>query len=333
MPTVLIVPEAMRDVPGPYVDVLTRAGFDVRYPRNPMLGRNLCSPEELIDELSVADASLASVEGYSADVLAAVPNLKVIARCGVGYDHVDVSAATEHGIPVTITPNANHEAVAELALALLFATTKSIVSNDKNVRGGKWTRQPLMPLRGKTLGIFGLGRIGSSLAYRADALGMRVIACEKFPNLEFVRSHKIELVDLDTLLQRSDFVSLHAPHNAETEGLFNRDAFAKMKPGSIFINTSRGPLQVESDLFEALTSGHLRAAGLDVFEQEPPSPSNPLFQLDNVVVSPHVAGIDETSIVAMGVEAAQCIVRLSQGEWPDGSVVNDQLQDTYRWER
>lgn len=331
MPTVLIVPEAMRDVPGPYVDVLTAAGFQVRYPKNPQLGRNLCSREELIDELSVADASLASVEAYSAEVLGALPNLKVIARCGVGYDRVDVPAATGRQIPVTITPNANHEAVAELTLALLFAVTKLIVLNDKRIRAGDWTRSPLMPIRGKTLGIFGLGRIGSSLAFRASALGMRVIACETFPNPEFVRSNNIDLVDFDTLLERSDFVSVHAPHNRETEGLFNKDAFAKMKPGSVFLNTSRGPLMVEADLLVALQSGRIRAAGLDVFETEPPSADNPLLKLDNVVVSPHVAGIDETSIVAMGVEAAESIAKLYQGQWPDGSVVNDELRDQFRW--
>jgi len=331
MPTVLIVPEAMRDVPGPYVDVLTGAGFDIRYPKNPQLGRNLCSCEELIDELAVADASLASVEAYSAELIAALPKLKVIARCGVGYDRVDVPAATGRKIPVTITPHANHEAVAELTLALLFAATKLIVPNDNRVRAGDWTRSPLMPIRGKTLGIFGLGRIGRSLAFRAPALGMRVIACEKFPSPEFVRSHNIELVDFDVLLNRSDFVSVHAPHNRETEGLFNKDAFAKMKPGSIFLNTSRGPLMVEADLLNALQAGTIRAAGLDVFETEPPGADNPLLKLDNVVVSPHVAGIDETSIVAMGVEAAQCIVKLYQGGWPDGSVVNDELHEQFRW--
>lgn len=333
MPTVLIVPEAMRDVPGPYVDVLTNAGFEIRYPKNPQLGRNLCTEQELIDELRGIDATLASVEGYTPTVLAGSPGLRVIARCGVGYDAVDVPAATEHAIPVTITPNANHEAVAELTLALLFATTKLIVANDKRVRSGQWTRSPLMPIRGRTIGIFGLGRIGSSLAFRASALGMRVIACEKFPNREFVRSHGIELVDFDTLLARSDFISVHAPLNEETKGLFNKDVFSRMKPGSTFLNTSRGGLYVEADLLDALNTGHLRAAGLDVFEQEPPAADNPLFQLDNVVFSPHVGGIDETSIVAMGVEAAECIASLFRGEWPEGAVVNDQLQGKYRWER
>jgi phosphoglycerate dehydrogenase-like enzyme len=332
MPTVLIVPEMMREVPAPYVDILKAAGFEVAYPKNPMVARNLCSVEEAIENFAVADAALASSERYSEEVLSALPKLRVIARSGVGYDGVDVPAATARNIAVTITPTANHEAVAELTLALMFAAAKEIVSYDTRVRGGDWSRQPPLAIRGKTLGIFGLGRIGSSLAFRAETLGMKVLATEKFPNTEFVRAQKIKLVGFDELLERSDYLSVHAPLTAETRGLFDKRAFAKMKPGSVFLNTARGPLMVEADLLEALQSGHLRAAGLDVFEQEPPSPENPLFQLNNVVLTPHIAGLDETSIVAMGVEAANSIVSLYRGNWPDG-VVNDELRGRFQWQR
>jgi len=333
MPTALIVPEAMREAPGPFVDVLRDAGFEIRYPKNSLLARGILSQEETIDELSVADATIASVEKYSEAVLGALPKLRVVARCGVGYDAVDVAAVTRRNIALTITPNANHEAVAELTLALLLGATKYIVSNDKKVRSGLWPRKLPMPIRGKTIGIFGLGRIGRSLAVRAAALGMHVLATEQFPNHDFVRAKEIELVDLDTLLARSDFVSVHAPLTDATRGLFNKTVFAKMKRGSIFLNTARGGLMVEADLLEALRSGHLRAAGLDVFEREPPAPDNPLFELDNVVLSPHIAGGDETSLVAMGVEAAQCIVSLYRGQWPEGAVVNSELRDRFQWQR
>jgi len=333
MPTCLIVPESMREVPERYVDVLHEAGFDIAYPKNPELARNLGGEDELIDELRGVDATIAGSEGYTAKVLAASPMLRVIARAGVGYDGVNVPAATDHDIPVTITPTANHEAVAEMTLALMFAASRMIVSNDKQVRGGQWPRRLPMATRGKTMGIFGLGRIGSSLAFRAAALGMRVLATEKYPNPEFVRSQKIELVELDQLLAESDVMSVHAPLTDETRGLFNAKAFARMKPGSIFLNTARGGLMVEADLYRALESGHLRAAGLDVFEKEPPAADNPLFQLDNLVASPHIAGGDETSLVAMGVEAAQCIAALYHGKWPDGAVVNDSLKGSFRWQR
>ncbi|MDA1050576.1 MAG: phosphoglycerate dehydrogenase [Planctomycetota bacterium] len=333
MPTCLIVPESMREVPERYVDVLREAGFDIVYPKNPELARNHGGEDEFIEELQGVSATIAGSEGYTPNVLAASPALRVIARAGVGYDGVNVPAATAHSIPVTITPTANHEAVAEMTLALMFAASRMIVSNDKQVRAGQWPRRLPMATRGKTMGIFGLGRIGSSLAYRAVALGMRVLATEKYPNAEFVRSHKIELVELDRLLAESDIVSVHAPLTDETRGLFNAKAFNRMKPGSIFLNTARGGLMVEADLYKALESEHLRAAGLDVFEQEPPSVDNPLFQLDNLVVSPHIAGGDETSLVAMGVEAAQCIAALYRGNWPDGAVVNDSLKGTFRWQR
>ncbi len=332
MPVALITPEAMREQPAPYVHLLREAGFEVRYPKNPYFARGLGGPAEVIDELQGVHAVIASGEGYTPEVLDALPELRVIARAGVGYDKVDVQAASRHGIPVTITPTTNHEAVAELTLALLLAATKSIVLNDRAVRDGGWPRKLLRPVRRQVMGILGLGRIGRSTAIRAKALGMRVLATEAAPRPEFLEQHGIELVDFPTLLAESDFLSIHCPLTAETEGLFNAEVFARMKPGSILINTARGRLVVERDLVEALQHGPLAAAALDVFEQEPPAADNPLFKLDNVVLSPHLAGTDELSLEGMGVEAAECIVKLYQGTWPEGAVVNDQLRDGWSWE-
>lgn len=331
MPTVLITPEAMREQPAPYVDLLRAAGFEIRYPRNPQFARGLGGPAEVIAELQQVDAVIASGEPYTEEVLAALPRLRVIARAGVGYDRVDVPAATRHKVAVTITPTSNHEAVAELALALLFAAAKTLIVNDRQVRTGSWPRKLLRPVRGQTLGILGLGRIGRSTAVRAAALGMKVLATEAQPDRAFVQAQGIELVDFDTLLARSDYLSIHCPLTPETQGLFNRDVFARMKSGSVLINTARGKLVVEADLLEALRNGPLAAACLDVFEQEPPAADNPLFALDNVVLSPHLAGTDEMSLVGMGVEAAECIARLHRGEWPEGAVVNDQLRDGWQW--
>ena len=332
MPVTLITPEAMREQPAPYVRMLREAGFEVRYPRNTKFARGLGGPAEVIEELRGVDAVIASGEPYTPEVLTALPDLRVIARAGVGYDKVNIAAATQQGIAVTITPTSNHEAVAELAMALLLGATKSIVVNDRAVRQGQWPRKLLRPVRNQVMGILGLGRIGRSTAIRAAALGMRVIATESAPDESFVQQHGIELVDFPTLLATSDFLSIHCPLNAETEGLFNADVFSQMKPGSILINTARGRLVVESDLLRALQDGPLAAAALDVFEQEPPSPDNPLFRLDNVVLSPHLAGTDEMSLEGMGVEAADCIVKLYQGGWPEGAVVNDQLRDQWQWE-
>jgi len=335
MAAVLITPEALRltKTADAAVERLREAGFEIRYPRDPQLARGTAGPAEMIAELRDVEAVIASAEHYSAEVLEALPQLRVIARCGVGYDRVDVAAATRLGKAVTITPTANHEAVAELALALMFAVAKHIVPNDRAVRSGRWPREPLAPIRGRTLGVCGLGRIGRSLAVRALAMGMPVIATEQLPDHDFVLRHGVQLVDFDELLARSDFLSIHCPLNESTRGMFDADVFRRMKRGAVFINTARGRLVVEQDLIAALHSRHLAGAGLDVFEQEPPSADNPLFRMDQVVVCPHIAGADDRSMEAMGVEAAECIIELSLGHWPDGAVVNAELRDTWRWER
>jgi phosphoglycerate dehydrogenase-like enzyme len=321
----------MLDQPTPCAARLREAGFEVRYPRNKLLARGLCSERETIDELRGASAVVAGGETFSARVLSALPQLRVIARAGVGFDRVDVQAATARRIAVTITPTSNHEAVAEHALALIFAVAKSIVLNDKRVRAGNWTRVLMEPIRRQKLGILGLGRIGKSLAVRAVALGMQVLATETMPDHAFVRQQQIELVSLDELLGSSDYLSLHCPLNDQTRGIINRQTLAKMKHGGVLINTSRGGLVVEADLVQALRSGHLRAAALDVFEQEPPSPDNPLFELENVVVTPHLAGTDQLSMEAMGTESAENIIKLYQGQWPEGAVVNEELRAAWEW--
>ena len=331
MPTVLITPEAMREVDGPYAQALRDAGFDIRYPRNPEFARGLCDTPETIDELRDVDATIASNEAYSEEVLRALPRMRVIARCGVGYDRVDVPSATARRIPVTITPTTNREAVAELALTLLLAVSKSIPANDRHVRAGRWPRDLLLPVRGRTLGIFGLGRIGCCLAVRARALGMKVVATETAPDATFVRDHEIVLADFRTLLASSDFVSIHCPLNDTTRGLFDEQVFSRMKRGSILINTARGAIVDEQALVAALRSGHLAGAGLDVFQQEPPAIDNPLFEFENVVLSPHLAGTDQASLEGMGLEAAQCIIELFNGRWPAGAVINEQLRA--EWQR
>lgn len=331
MPICLITPESMLHKPGPHVDLLTSSGFEVRYPQNPILTRGTCSVEETVRELSIADALMAGGEVLSAEILKQLPRLQAIARFGVGYDKVHIATATELKIPVTITPTANHEAAAETALSLMFAVTKHTALNDRRLRSGFWSQAITRPIRGTTLGIVGLGRIGRSLAVRAKSLGMNVIATEQFPDQQFCVDHGIRLLPLAELLSQSDTVSVHCPLNAETRGLFNTATFAQMKPGSIFINTARGGVMVEADLIAALKSGHLFGAGLDVFEKEPLSADNPLLQVESVVLSPHLAGTDLRSVQDMANECARCITELYAGRWPDAAVVNRELRETFRW--
>ncbi|MBC7857151.1 MAG: hypothetical protein IAF94_27285 [Pirellulaceae bacterium] len=321
----------MLNVQAPYVAILKAGGFDVRYPQNPQLSRGLVTEAETIAELRGMDAVVAGGEYFTPSAIAALPGLRVIARAGVGYDRVNVPAATQHRVALTITPTANHEAVAEHVFALMLASAKHVVRDDKNLRAGQWSRQLTQPIRGKTLGLLGLGRIGRSTAIRGVAMGMKVIACETFPNQEFVITNRIELVNLDALLARSDYLSLHCPLNDQTRGLVNAPFLAKMKSGSTLVNSARGGLVVEKDLVSALRSGHLRGAALDVFEEEPARADNPLFALDNVVVTPHLAGTDASSLENMGIECAENIVALFQGRWPEGAVVNTELRETWKW--
>lgn len=331
MPTALITPESMLHKRAPYVDILHAGGFEVRYPKNPLLARGLLSQAETIRELADVEAVIAGGEVFSPAVIESLPRIRVIARAGVGYDRVHVPTASARRVAVTITPTANHEAVAEQAFALILACAKDLVIGHKSLLAGEWRRDLTEPIRGKTLGLLGLGRIGRSTALRGLAMKMKVIACETYPNQEFVQQHGIELVSFDEILSRSDYLSLHCPHCDETHGIINRTTLAKMKKGSTLINTARGKLVVEKDLVEALKSGHLRAAGLDVFEEEPPAKDNPLFALENVVLTPHLAGNDWLSLENMGIECAQNIVSLYQNRWPEGAVVNDELRGTWKW--
>ena len=311
--------------------LLRDAGFEIRLINNKRFSQGNASDDEEIDILQGTAAVLAAGERYTKNVIESLPDLRVIARLGVGFDKVDIEAVNANNVLLTITPNANHEAVAEHTIALIMAVAKSIVMSDKSVRDGKWPTESLRPLRGSSLGIIGLGRIGQDVAYRALAMKMNVIAAEPHPNMEFIRQNNIQLADLDTLLQNSDFVSLNCALSNKTRGLIDRNKLALMKPGAVLINTARGGLVVEKDLVESLASGHIGAAGLDVFEIEPPGKDNLLYTMNNVVMSPHMAGNDTLSIENMRNEAAQCVIDLFNGTWPDNAIVNKELKNTWTW--
>ncbi len=327
MPRVLIVPAPLFDQPGEHIELLHSAGFDVIFPP---AKKAVLSEAEIIAALDGVSAVIAGSEPYNDRVLTARKSLRVVSRSGVGSDAIVLDDATKHKVVVTITPGTNHDAVAESAMALLLAVVRSIVTLDRAVRANRWPREPLMPVRGKTLGIVGLGRIGQSVAVRAAGFGVKLLAFEMIPDRDFVRRYGIELVDLDTLLARSDFVTLHVPLTAETRGLINRATLAKMKRGAILVNTARGGLVVEADLLDALRSGQLGGAGLDVFEVEP-AVGNPLLEFDSVIASPHVAGVDTQSLAEMATLAAQNIIDLSRGVWPEPCVVNPAVRAGWRW--
>jgi D-3-phosphoglycerate dehydrogenase len=327
MPNVLIGPAPLRNQPGRYRDILTAAGLrplDVA-------GNHNLTEAELRSALPQADAMLAGGELLTAELLALAPRLRVIARTGVGYDTVDVAAATVQKIVVAITPGTNHDSVAEHTFALLLALLRRVVINDTTIRAGGWDRTTVAPVRGKTLGLVGMGRIGRAVALRAIAFGMPVIAFDTVSDAEFDARHGIQRRSLAELLAEADVVSLHVPLADSTRGMINHQTLARMKPGSYLINTARGGLVVEADLCESLRSGHLAGAGLDVLNDEPPARDNPLIRLPNVVISPHMAGVDTRSLAEMAEKAAQCVVDLYQGRWPADCVVNGALAPGWRW--
>jgi D-3-phosphoglycerate dehydrogenase / 2-oxoglutarate reductase len=252
-------------------------------------------------------------------LMAACKRLAVVGRYGVGLDTVDLRAATRLGICVVHAPGSNSDAVAEHAIMLILMAAKNALAIDRMTRKAEWgvTRaRGIRELRGKTLGIIGVGNIGRRTARLAQAFGMRVLGYDPYVDAEEMRRRDAEKVELDVLLTQADAISLHTPHTRETHHIIDAAAIAKMKDGVIFVNTARGKTQDEPALFEALTRGKIRAAGLDVFEEEPVSSDNPLLNLENVVCTSHVAGVSEEAHRNIGLVVADEMLRVLRGEKP-----------------
>ena len=278
----------------------------VRYHPGPLSGA------ELAELVADADGLLAGVDEIDAGVFERAPRLRVVARYGVGVDRIDLAAAARHGVVVTVTPGANANAVAELTVALLFAVARPLVQGREAARAGDWGALPGIELAGKTLGLVGLGRIGRLVAAKARALGMCVLATDPY-----VEEHAdAQLVDLETLCAEADVVSLHAPLTDETRGLVDRRFLERLKPGAALVNTARAGLVDEDALLSVLESGRLRAAALDVLEQEPPPPGHPLLARDDVLVTPHMGPHTEEATTAMGHVALDELIAVLSGRMP-----------------
>jgi len=276
--------------------------------------------EEMIRILQGIDAAIVSIDPFTRKVFQACPQLKVVSRTGVGYDAIDVPAATEHGVAVCITPGANNRAVADFAFALLLAIARRLLENLTVVPQGGWKRYQGKDLPGSTLGIVGLGSIGKEVAKRARGFDMRVLAYDVFKDEEFAARHQVTYVPLEQLLRESDFVTLHCFLDETTRHLMNAERLALMKPTAYLINTARGPIVDEEALFQALKEKRIAGAALDVFDQEPLPANSPLRTLDNVYLSPHAAGQTDGAMRAMGTMAADNVIAVLKGEKPLGLV-------------
>lgn len=292
------------------LDQLTAAGHQVDVQEG-------LNPEQLLGAAREAAALIIrSATQVTKDVLEAGTDLVVVGRAGVGLDNVDVQAATERGVMVVNAPTSNILSVAEQAMGLLLAQARNIPQAHAALTQGRWERSKWegVELHGKVLGIVGLGRAGSLVAQRANAFGMRLLAFDPFISEERARAMGVELRSIDELFQESDFITIHTPKTKETTGLVNKELLAKAKKGIRIINTARGGIVDEEALADAIRSGHVGGAGLDVFATEP-AKSSPLFELDSVVVTPHLGASTEEAQDKAGITIAEQVLLALRGDF------------------
>ena len=314
--TIAITSVTIRDEDNEVAQTLTEQGY--RLAIHPHLTPP--TPEEQRALLAQAVGLIAGSEPVSRSVLAAAPRLRVVSRNGVGYDAVDLDAATDMGVVVTYVPDAMVDAVADLTMGLLLAAARRIVEYDVAMKAGEWRRVMCADVSGRTLGLIGAGRIGMAVARRAKAFRMRLLAHDPYPHPLFVEELGGEYVPLDELLERSDFVSLHLPASEATRGAIGAAELARMKPSAFLINCARGSLVEETALIQALRSGRLAGAALDVLSQEPPPPGSPaaeLAVLPNVVATPHIASATPITAARMGRAALSNLLAVLRGERPE----------------
>ncbi|MBN2860654.1 MAG: hydroxyacid dehydrogenase [Sphaerochaetaceae bacterium] len=271
----------------------------------------------LLSHLKDADAAIIRIGSITGEMLRQCPNLKVIGRSGVGYDDIDIVSATEQGIPVTITPGGNARAVAEHTFTLILAAAKNIVRMDIATREGDFyirNTRNCVELYEKTLFLIGFGHIGKLVASYADAFGMKVAVYDPFLASSVVEGMGYQYVPvLEEGVKEADVISLHIPMTEETKGLFDVAMISKMKKNSILVNCARGGIIDEEALISALGSGHLYAAGTDVFSVEPPPQNLPLLKAENLTISPHNASLTEEAVISVHQMCAESIVSVIQG--------------------
>jgi len=284
---------------------------------------NAHTEDEGIKACKDADGILNRTTPMTAKVIAALEKCKVIARYGVGVDNVDLNAATKKGIVVANVPNYCNDEVSTLAVALMLALARKVVSHDKAVRAGAWdigSKDPIYRTAGKTLGLVGFGRIARTVAKKMAGFEMKLLAYDPFITPEQGREAGAEMVELETVLSKSDFISIHAPMTTNTKHMINAKTLALMKPTAYLVNTSRGGLVDTAALAKALWEKRIAGAGLDVYEVEPLPMDSPLRKLDNVILTDHAGWYSEDSIVELQTCAAMAVAAVLAGKRPESAV-------------
>ena len=290
---------------------------DVRYSPE----KRPLTASELTSLVNGIDGWIAGLDEIDASVIAAADRLKVIARYGVGFDRVDVAAATQRGIVVTNTPGANSAAVAELTIGLMLALARRVCQANQAVRSGQWPRISGVGLAGKTVGLVGFGSIGQEVARRLSSFGCRVLVADPYVSPKEVSACGAIWMSLDELLPVSDFVCLHAAATPVTSGIVDESFLRKMKPGAYLVNTARGELIDEAAVGHAIESGRLQGVALDCFRKEPPGTEHPLLRLPQVIVTPHTGAHTDEAVTAMGRMALDACLAVLRGQRP-AHVVN-----------
>jgi D-3-phosphoglycerate dehydrogenase len=288
------------------------------------------TPDAILDVAREADGMLVTYAQITGDMIRQLNRCRVIARFGIGVDNVDIEAATRANIVVTKVPDYCIDEVSDHSLGLLLALARKIPFSNQMSHAGEWKMPavaPLYRLKGRTLGLVGFGQIPRMLAPKAQALGLQIIAYDPFVPEEDMASVRVRRVGLDELLEVSDYISVHAPLTPDTHHMFNREAFQRMKPNALLINTARGPLVDGQALAEALDEGQIAGAALDVLEQEPPPAGFPLLGRTDVILTPHTGFYSVESLEDLQTKAAQEVVRVLRGEKPRNPV-NPEVLDS-----
>ncbi|RSL33964.1 C-terminal binding protein [Salibacterium salarium] len=275
--------------------------------------------EEVIEACKNADGILNQYAPITRKVIEKLENCKIISRYGVGVNTIDVDAATKYGIIVANVTDYCMDEVSDHALSLIMACTRKVTKLNNEVKAGNWDFKvgvPMYRLRGRTLGLVGFGKIPQTLALKAQALGLNIVTYDPFVNEETAKQLNTEIVDLNTLCERSDVISVHAPLVESTRGMISKQQFSRMKKEAFIVNTARGPVIDEEALVEALHDNEIAGAGLDVVEEEPISSDSELLKMDNVILNPHVAWYSQEAQVELKTKTAQNVADVLNGKYP-----------------
>jgi len=312
---ILITPRSFASFSDKPLKMLTEKDYKIK--RN-NTGRPY-KKEEMLKLIRDVDGIIIGIDELSAEIIEEANALKVISKYGIGLDNIDIDTATNKKIIVTSTPTANVDAVADLAFGLILSLARRIPEADKKTKSGKWGKITGKSVWEKTIGIIGLGKIGKQVVKRARGFEMNILAFDIVKDKKFAQKYGIKYVNLEKLLRKSDYISIHIPLNDTTQNMISYEELEKMKKDAFLINTSRGGIVDEEALYNALRNNKLRGAALDAYKNEPLKES-PLKELDNVIMTPHIGAYTEEAIDNMGIQAAQNLIDFLEGREPQNRV-------------